>query len=348
MFSFWRRGGKADQSQADAFSALFVHFRRIVTTNNRILELIADLERVLGGEYIFDRTFLRTSVSEIIDKGRQVIYHLNAMADDRYASLYDRFSIIADHLADILAGGPGPYGPFLVLDWSVLHRDLGHLVGNKGASLGEAANGLSLPVPTGFVVSTTGYRRFMEANDLYAKIHGVFATTDEPGHRAETVARLFAEAEMPRDLAEAIDQALNKIKRDDQQRFVVRSSGVDEDGERSFAGQFLSLIDVPAQAVPDACVHVMASRFLEHTFHYLGGEVDIEAAPMAANWPRAGTPATDSSLTATTPSISAPVIWQCASQENPARIFWPVTSGDSGAAAASSSLRSSGRWPNMA
>ena len=281
MVPFWRRDGRTGQDQADGFAALFVHFRRIVTTNNRILELIADLERVLGGEYIFDRTFLKTSVSEIIDKGRQVIYHLNAMADDRYTGLYDRFTVTADHLADILAGGPGPYGPLLVLDWSILHRDLGHLAGNKGASLGEAANGLSLPVPTGFVVSTTGYRRFMEANNLFARIGEVVAGTDDRAQQAEAVARLFAEAEMPRDLAEAIDQALARIQTDEEQRFVVRSSGVDEDGERSFAGQFLSLLDVPAQWVADACVHVMASRFLEHTFHYLGGEVEVEASPMA-------------------------------------------------------------------
>ncbi len=281
MALFWRRGGKRAQSSADTFGALFVHFRRVVTTNNRILELIADLERVLGGEYIFDRTFLQTSVAEIIDKGRQVIYHLNAMANDRYSRLYDRFTVTTDHLADILAGGPGPYGPLLVLDWSILHRDLGHLAGNKGASLGEAANALSLPVPTGFVVSTTGYRRFMEANNLFARIEEVFAETKDTAEQAERIARFFAEAEMPRDLAEAINQALKKISKGGARRFVVRSSGVDEDGERSFAGQFLSLLDVPAQSVPDACVHVMASRFLEHTFHYLGGAVPVEAAPMA-------------------------------------------------------------------
>ena len=280
MFGFLRRGRKKSETSVDAFGALFVHFRRVVTTNNRILELIADLERVLGGEYVFDRAFLQTSVAEIIDKGRQVIYHLNAMADDRYGLLYDRFTATADHLHDILAGGLGPYGPLLVLEWDILHRDIGHLAGNKGASLGEAANNLALPTPGGFVVSTTGYRRFMAANDLFARIDEVARSCDDPAQRAEKVARLFAKAKMPGDLATAIKQAVKKIKAGSQ-RFAVRSSGVDEDGERSFAGQFLSLLDVPAKSVAGACVQVMASRFSERPCRYLGGGVSAEDSPMA-------------------------------------------------------------------
>ncbi len=66
--------GRERKGANDQFGTLFVHFRRIVTTNNQILEKIADLERVLGGEYIYDRTFLQNAVSEIINLGRSVIF----------------------------------------------------------------------------------------------------------------------------------------------------------------------------------------------------------------------------------------------------------------------------------
>ncbi len=275
--------GRERKGANDQFGTLFVHFRRIVTTNNQILEKIADLERVLGGEYIYDRTFLQNAVSEIINLGRSVIYHLNAMSDERYSRLYDLFTVTADYLSDILAGGLGPYGPFPVLEWNVLHRDLGHLAGNKGACLGEISNGLELPCPEGFVVSTTGYRRFMEANDLFNRIREVMGETDDPAVRAAGISDLFAQAKMPSDLADAIKKAIKKLRRgpNPPSLFAVRSSGVDEDSHRSFAGQFLSLLNVAAKDIPNACVQVMASRFSEEIFRYLGNDLSPEESPIA-------------------------------------------------------------------
>jgi pyruvate,water dikinase len=274
-----RRGGDGGET----FGVLFRHFRRILTLNNQVLEMVADLERALGGEYIYDRAFLKSSLTGLIEKSRQVIYHLNAMAGDRYARLYDRFTVSADHLADILAGGPGPYGPLLVLDWEVLHRDLVHLAGGKGANLGELANSLKLPTPVGFVVSTTGYRRFMTANDLFARIDQVLGAVADPAARASRIAALFAKAKLPGDLAGAINKSLKQIRSGPgaPRSFAVRSSGVGEDGERSFAGQFQSLLGVEAGRVQAAIVQVMASRFSERLLRYLDPGTTAGEVPMA-------------------------------------------------------------------
>ncbi|MBU0910345.1 MAG: PEP/pyruvate-binding domain-containing protein, partial [Proteobacteria bacterium] len=284
MSPLWRRRGIVRRrTPADAFGALFNHFRRVVTINNQILEKIADLERVLGGEYIYDIIFLQNAVTDIVEKGRHVIYHLNAMSDDRYHLLYERYTTTGDQLADILAGGPGPYGPMLVLDWEVLHRDLRHLAGGKGASLGEVVNSLELPCPVGFVVSTTGYRRFMEANGLFSRINEVLRQSADPSVQAGRISELFARARMPNDLTSAINHALKKLRSGAQhpERFAVRSSGVDEDGERSFAGQFQSFLDVQAGEVATACMRVMASRFSQRVCRYLEHGTPAEAAPMA-------------------------------------------------------------------
>lgn len=270
-------------SGGEAFGVLFRHFRRILALNNQVLEMVADLERALGGEYIYDRAFLNSSVTGIIEKGRQVIYHLNGMAADRYAALYDRFSATGDQLADILAGGPGPYGPLLVLDWQLLHRDLTHLAGGKGANLGELANSLQLPTPAGFVVSTTGYRRFMVANQLFTGINAVLGEVAEPAERAARISKLFQAARLPGDLAGALKLALKKVRSgpDRPEYFAVRSSGVGEDGERSFAGQFQSFLGVPAGEVAAAVVKVMASRFSERLLAYLDPAATAEEVPMA-------------------------------------------------------------------
>ncbi|MFZ5767024.1 MAG: PEP/pyruvate-binding domain-containing protein [Thermodesulfobacteriota bacterium] len=283
MSPLWPLSKTGNTTAADAFVALFGHFRRIVTTNNRILEMIADLERVLGGDYVYDRTFLQTSVNAIVEKGRQVIYNLNAMTGDRYQKLYDQLTIIADHLADILAGGAGPYGAQLVLGWDTLHRDLRHLAGGKGACLGEVTNSLALPVPGGFVVSTTGYHRLMEANDLFVRCNHILRQTADGAERAKKINALFASARLPADLAKAIARAVKELRRGPAapERFAVRSSGMEEDGERSFAGQFQSLLDVAADEVAAACLTVMASRFSERVLRYLDPATPAEEAPMA-------------------------------------------------------------------
>jgi len=279
-----RDGRRGDaEGGAVAFKAKFRHFRRILTVNNQVLELVADMERALGGEYIFDRAFLKTSVTGVIERCRQVIYHLNAMAGERYHGLYDRLTRTADHLTDILAGGAGPFGPQLVIGGADLHRDLGHLAGGKGANLGEVANALDIDTPPLFVVSVTGYRRFMEYNGLFDKIDREFARTGDPGERAAAAASLFARARLPADLKNAIAREVKSLRKavGRRVRFAVRSSAVGEDGERSFAGQFDSRLGVRAGDVAAACVAVMAGRFSRRALEYLGPDAGSGAAPMA-------------------------------------------------------------------
>src|SRR6266567_73633 len=87
-------------------------------------------------------------------------------------------------------------------------------VGGKGASLARMA-AAGLPVPPGFHVTTTAYRRFVTENGLQEKIlaavSGVSAavTADQPASLEEAsrqIGRLFANSVMPDEIAEAIRQ----------------------------------------------------------------------------------------------------------------------------------------------
>ena len=70
--------------------SLFNNFRRILFLNNAILEDMDHMERALGGEYIFDRAFLETSVRTIASRVHHVAYNLNALTGNGYIPLYDR------------------------------------------------------------------------------------------------------------------------------------------------------------------------------------------------------------------------------------------------------------------
>ena len=84
-------------------------------------------------------------------------------------------------------------------------------VGGKGMSLAKLANA-GLPVPGGFHVTTEAYRQFVTANDLQTDINEALKAVDtsQPStlETASTaIGRLFAEAEIPGEMANAIVNA---------------------------------------------------------------------------------------------------------------------------------------------
>ncbi len=115
------------------------------------------------------------------------------------------------------------------------------LVGGKGASLARMV-AAGLPVPPGFHVTTTAYRRFVTENGLQEEILAAVSavTADDPVTLEEAsrqIGRLFAQSVMLDDIAEAISQAYAGLGGDDLP-VAVRSSATAEDlPEMSFAGQ---------------------------------------------------------------------------------------------------------------
>lgn len=113
-------------------------------------------------------------------------------------------------------------------------------LGGKGASL-LRLTGAGLPVPDGFVISTTAYRAFVEAHQLAEPIATSVATL-EPAAAAKQIQRLFDEQPVPDAVAAAIDRAYREMERP---RVAVRSSATAEDlPGLSFAGQQDSFLNV--------------------------------------------------------------------------------------------------------
>ncbi len=260
-------------------------FRRILENNNRIIERIGRLEQALGGEYIFDQAFLHTSLEQLAELVREVVYSLNALAGQRYPGLYERFTAITNHLADLATGGPGPYDSYLALPYRVLHRDLDYLVGNKNAILAEIANQLKMPTPDGFALTATAYQRCLDQDGLAERISAVLAGEGDNPTRSAIIAGWFEDFELPDELREALAEELAALKRRQPwlTGLAVRSSAVGEDGERSFAGQFRTILGVtPDQGAVEAAYRkLLASRFAAPVLDYLGATISPREIPMA-------------------------------------------------------------------
>ncbi|MDH3349136.1 MAG: PEP-utilizing enzyme [Desulfobulbaceae bacterium] len=260
-------------------------FRRILECNNRIMERVARMEQALGGEYVFDQAFLNSSLEELSSLVREVIYCLNALTDHSFNSLYPVFTDIADHLADLVAGGPGHFDRFLVLPYRLVNRDLDYLVGGKNAVLGEVGNQLNIHVPDGFVFTTAAYRCCLAENNLGERIDAILKGTETNGEKEFAIRELFDGFSFPSELVAVVKEQLVELRerQPTTRELAVRSSAVGEDGVRSFAGQFLSVLHVKPKTskVLEAYGRVLVSRFSSKVLDYLGSEITADEYPMA-------------------------------------------------------------------
>jgi pyruvate,water dikinase len=145
--------------------SLFSKFRRILELNTRALETMAEMERALGGDYIFDQAFLEKSVTRLATLAHQVVYSLNALSGDRHLALLDRYQAVRTALLDVLAGGLGPAAGALVLDLDEVHWEMAPLTGLRAVCLAEArrqAGVLGVRPPDGFVVTAAGCAALLE------------------------------------------------------------------------------------------------------------------------------------------------------------------------------------------
>ncbi len=131
-------------------------------------------------------------------------------------------------------------------------------VGGKGASLARLASA-GLPVPPGFHITTTAYRRFVAVNELQEQILAAVSaiSPDQPATLEEAskqIAELFAQSGMPDDIAGAIRQAYAELG-GNELPVAVRSSATAEDlPEMSFAGQQETYLNMHGEAMVLAAV----------------------------------------------------------------------------------------------
>lgn len=205
-------GHKFRQSpeSSEMIRSLFSKFQMILDMNTKILEKMAVMERMLGGEYIFDKAFLESSVSEVSLLVYHVVYSLNALTENKFSDLFDNFQAIKGYLEDILAGGLGPYADRLTLPYSAIRMEMQPLVGLLSTGLAEFGHHMGLNAPDGFAVTTTGVGRFMHENDLLHKISQIALGQWSPA-RHNQITAILKSAGIRKELKQAISDETRNL-----------------------------------------------------------------------------------------------------------------------------------------
>ncbi len=257
------------------FARLFQTFKRILELNNRILERIADMGDKLGGDYVFDRQYIRSSCRQVGALVSELIYNFNILAPRRYPSLDTIFRHIRNDIEEELAGRVVIPQTEFVVPYDIVTSDFDDVVGGKNTHIAELRNRLGITVPEGFAITTRAYQTVLDHNRLREPLADILDAWQEDRLSVDAAAGklmdLLVTATLPPPLVRAIKANLKRLQQSVGRRhrfLAVRSSAMGEDSEHSFAGQYASLLNQAPQDLLSSYQRVLASAYSPSAMAY--------------------------------------------------------------------------------
>lgn len=142
--------------------------------------------------------------------------------------------------------------------------------GGKGASLGEMTQA-GIPVPSGFVILSRAFDRFVAESDINTEIDSVLHSVDNReihtvDDASEKIKALILAAEMPADITREIKSNFQLL---DSKFVAVRSSATAEDSaSAAWAGQLESYLNTTGKGLLENVKKCWASLFTPRAIFY--------------------------------------------------------------------------------
>ena len=241
--------------------------REVLHANNAALGFLCQVQEALAGTSPLPPRQVRRLVAGVTTQTYRMIVNLDRMIPGRCDAVMSRFHAIKSSLARSVEVPAAAADIGYVCALADVDASWSEAVGQKTAFLGEARRWLPAHVPRGFGTSIGAYEAFMRHQRLGERVAELLARApaDDVGAYldvSEAVVGLIEQAEVPPDIAAAIERAAADIPGGSEQRFAVRSSALMEGGVGvSFAGQYRSLLNVPARSLVQAFREVVAGKY---------------------------------------------------------------------------------------
>ncbi|MEF3698512.1 PEP/pyruvate-binding domain-containing protein [Desulfolutivibrio sp.] len=288
-------GRQAAQEDAGrAFRVKYNCFQELLESNSELLKIIADMETKQDGRELFGMAYLRSQTSRAVFHAMRMIRAFEGLSGRKCPALGALVERIREDIKLAMGVRQDAADAAFVLPLTRVTATMVDEVGGKCANLGEVGNRVGLPVPRGFAVTTAAFRAFFAASGLGEEIARIKLTLslDDPASLAavsEEIQHLILRAELPSAVSAAIEEAHRDMAADigaspADLMVAMRSSAIGEDGELSFAGQYLSILNVPATRLLVSYKYVAASLFTPRAISYrvLKGIADDDVAMSVA------------------------------------------------------------------
>ncbi|MCL4502194.1 MAG: PEP-utilizing enzyme, partial [Deltaproteobacteria bacterium] len=246
---------------------------------SQLLNIMADLEEKLQGRQVFGMAYVRSQAAQAAFHTFRMIKSLDVLSGHKYPVLYPVLDVINARIKSQLGKKKEIQVKELVLPLTAVNKDMVDWVGGKSANLGEVLNRAGLPIPAGFAITTKAFEVFLAHNDLEDEINKrkmELDPQDPPSYKrvSDDIQQLILAAEVPPELESAIFAAYRIMAAGwpaagrESRRVSMRSSAIGEDSDLSFAGQYLSLLNVPADQLLSAYKEVVASLYSPRAISY--------------------------------------------------------------------------------
>lgn len=281
---FWKSRDRSLQREkvSRLFKFKYACFKDLLASNTELLNIITDFEEKLRGQEVFGMSYVRSQATRAVFHTLRMVKSLDDLSGHRYASLFaivERLNVaIKEELGKRKELPPSEW----VIPYSRITRDMVDWVGGKNANLGELRNRAGLPIPEGFAVTTRAYEYFLESNDLVEEINRKRMDLDPKDPQAvnqvsEEIQRLVISAQVPHELQKDVLTAYDEMVATVNSlrgtvggalSVAVRSSAIGEDSELSYAGQYLSVLNVTRDKIIEAYKLVLASLYTPRAISY--------------------------------------------------------------------------------
>ncbi len=248
----------------------YLAFREILRLDSLALDLLADLESHISGQNPADTWRVRHLCDQLTDTVGSMADRLHAMNPPAYRHLLEKHATLASKVKEMLIQPESNASPPYIL-YLEQAADFPELTGGKAANLSTAGRtGVTIPAG-GFVITANAFHRFIFDNQLSHELTRRLQLVHADDY--DTIIRITGElqelilgGEVPVDIACQIEQKVAALI--PGQLLAVRSSALAEDGEISFAGQYASELNVPADDVVAAYKRVIAGKYCPRAISY--------------------------------------------------------------------------------
>lgn len=248
----------------------YEHFKALLDSDARALDLIADLEAPVYGYDPADMARIRFLAEELLGAVRDMTASLYGMNPQAYAALPEALERIAAEISLLTAAQRLDAAPPYVLSLDAAADHPGR-VGGKALNLAVARRN-NIPTPPGFVITASAFARYLQDNGLEEEIEKRFRDVSLSNHDAivritSELQEIILDVDIPGDIAEEIAAATKALDAGDC-CLAIRSSALSEDGDISFAGQYASELDVRQSDVLAAYKRVLAGKYCPRAVAY--------------------------------------------------------------------------------
>lgn len=272
-FKIIRNRSSSGSKAHEIFRKKYTYFKFILESNSELLKIISDFEKKLSENSFFPMSYIRSQTARVIFHIERMVKNFEKLSGRPYPPFRTMLNQVNDLFAAQRDQKAVPAIKDYVVPYTSINKEMVAAVGGKNANLGEVKS-LGIPIPRGFAITTAAFQEIIQANDLLDQIRmlKMDLNTNDPEAIdliSCNIQDLFLKAIVPPPVEQAILDAYERFV-DDQKKTNVslRSSAIGEDSDLSFAGQYISVLNVPPDKIIQEYLKVLASLFTPRAIFY--------------------------------------------------------------------------------